>query len=102
MNRAVPYKNILLESLKNPVQAAAYLKSVAEDGDIYFLLKALRNVVEAQGGFTKLARKTKLNRGHLYKALSKRGNPEITTLESILNVFGLQIGFLPLQHRKDA
>ncbi len=93
MKRAVPYHNDLMKALSNSTEAAAYLNAVAEDQDIKFLLKALRNVVEAQGGITKLSKKTKLSRTQLYRTLSVDGNPEITTLDAILKVYNIRIGF---------
>ncbi len=87
-----------MRHLANPAEAAAYLNSVAEDGDIRGLLKALRNVVGAQGGIGKLAKRTNLSRTTLYKTLSSTGNPEINTLDTILSVYGIRIGFFPITH----
>ena len=75
------------------------LNSVAEEGDLKYLLKALRNVVEAQGGFTKLARKVRMSRPSLYKTLSEQGNPEVSTLETILKAYGIRIGFFAEEDR---
>ena len=88
-----------MEALASPVEAAAYLNSVAEDGKIEYLLKALRNVVEAQGGVGALAKKTKLSRTTLYKTLSATGNPEVATLDAILAVYGIRIGFFAVATR---
>ena len=49
MKRTVRYHDYLIKTLKEPAEAAEYLSAVAEDGDIKFILKALRNIVEAQG-----------------------------------------------------
>lgn len=93
MITTIRHHDYLMEVLANPVEAAAYLNSVAEDGEIEYLLKALRNVVEAQGGVGALAKKTKLSRTTLYKTLSATGNPEVATLAAILAVYGIRIGF---------
>ena len=100
MNRTVRHHDVLMKYLARPREAAAYLSVVAEDGDLKFLLKALRNVVEAQGGIGKLAKKTKLSRTTLYKTLSEDGNPEIGTLEIILRAYRIRIGFFPEQTRR--
>ena len=89
----VSHHKYLINHLADPVEAAAYLNSVAEDGEIQPLLKALRNVVEAQGGIGELAKKTKLSRTTLYKTLSSKGNPAISTLNSILAVYGIRMKF---------
>lgn len=93
MNRTVSHRDFLMKHLAGPAEAAAYLNSIAEDGELKDLLKALRNVVKAQGGVGELARKTKLSRTTLYKTLSSAGNPEVATLDAILAVYGIRIGF---------
>ena len=67
------YKADLLEQLKDPEFAAAYLAEVLESGDNAAFLIALRDVVEAGGGVSSLAQQARLQRQSLYKALSKRG-----------------------------
>lgn len=93
MNRTVSHHGYLMKHLTGPAEASAYLNAVAEDGDIKSLLKAVRNVVEAQGGVGALAKKTKLSRTTLYKTLSETGNPEMGTLGAILAVYGIRLGF---------
>jgi probable addiction module antidote protein len=108
MITTAPYHDSLIEHLAaNPKEAVAYLNAVAEDGEIKYLLKALRNVVEAQGGVGALAKKTKLSRTTLYKTLSATGNPEVATLDAILAVYGIRIGFFTVApsragHRQNA
>ncbi|MBI3552299.1 MAG: transcriptional regulator [Elusimicrobia bacterium] len=96
MITTVSHHEWMMEGLADPVEAAAYLNACAEDRDLKFLLKALRDVVEAQGGIGVLAKKTKLSRTTLYKTLSLNGNPEVGTLDAILAVYGIRIGFFPV------
>lgn len=83
------FNDYLIESLKNPREAKAYLNVALEefeqDRDMEAFLLALRDVAEAQGGLSCLARRTRLNRQNLYRALSDRGNPRLDTLSVILN-----------------
>lgn len=44
---------------------------------------------EARGGMKRLAAKTRLGRESMYKALSKNGNPQFSTLDKILRGMGL-------------
>jgi len=87
--KSLSYKTFVKGELKNPKLAAAYLNSVLEDGDDTLFLKALKDVAEAMGGLSYLARKTNLNRANLYKIFSGEGNPEYQTLLNILKVLGL-------------
>lgn len=89
--RTASYQDYLIESLKDCRRAAAYLDAALEENDPELFLLALRNVAEAQGGLLKTSKKTKLNRANLYRMLSKKGNPELFSLESLLEAFGLRL-----------
>ena len=89
--RSASYHKYLIGELKNPENAAGYLTASLELGEPDVFLLALRNVAEAQGGLLKISRKTKLNRANLYRMLSKKGNPELITLELLLKSFGLRL-----------
>ncbi len=97
MKRTKSFRNSLIKALKDPVEASEYLNAVLKEGDVNLLLAALRDVAEAQGGISKLSRQTKMNRANLYQMLSQHGNPRIHSVESVLKVFGLRIGVLPVQ-----
>lgn len=98
MSRTISHHEYLVKRLADREEAAAYLNAVAQDRNLKALLKALRNVVEAQGGVGLLAKKTKLSRTTLYKTLSETGNPEVGTLDTILGVYGIRIGFFAAAH----
>lgn len=93
------YKDDLLKQLKDPGFAAAYLADVLGSGDNAAFLIALRDVVEARGGVSSLAQQARLQRQSLYKALSKRGNPTLTTLQEVLKPLGLCISVTPKAKR---
>lgn len=86
------YREELLEQLRDPEEAAAYLTACFEESEEVFLL-GLRQVAEAHGGMNGLSKKTELNREYLYRMLSRRGNPKIRTLSAILEACGLTIQF---------
>jgi probable addiction module antidote protein len=73
------------------MEAAAYLDAALEAGDRPAFLLAIRNVIEALGGMTKIARNTGLNRENLYRVLSEQGNPELNSLEKLLKALGLRL-----------
>lgn len=89
------YEDWLIESLHDKKEAASYLQVALDeyqkDGDTEALLLALRHVAQAQGGITKLSRKTHLNRESLYKTLSGKGNPKLQTLGVLLKGLGFQL-----------
>src|SRR5690348_2451328 len=95
MKRTKSFHGSLIKALKDPVEASDYLNAVLKEGDVNLLLAALRDVAEAQGGLSHLARRTKLNRANLYQMLSHHGNPRIHSLENVLRIFGLKIGVFP-------
>ncbi|NJD38000.1 MAG: putative addiction module antidote protein [Geobacter sp.] len=89
------YQKDLIEALKDPAEAAAYLNVAIEEGDREAFLLALRNIAEANGGIKAVAEKSHLNRESLYRTLSRRGNPEIKTLFSLLPQMGLKLSVEP-------
>ena len=88
------FRDYLTKDLQNPVRAAIYLSVALDeyeaDGNQEAFLLALRTVVEARGGIGALARKTGLNRQHLYRALSGKGNPTWATMDAILSALGFR------------
>ena len=76
---------------KDPSHAAALLEAALETGDAGDFLAALRTVTEACGGVSKIAEETGLNREALYRTLSKRGNPQFSSLLPILQAAGLRL-----------
>jgi probable addiction module antidote protein len=85
------YQDSLIRRLSDPEEAAAYLDAALEAGDRPAFLLAIRNVIDARGGMTQMARQTGLNRENLYRVLSERGNPEINSLEKLLKGLGLRL-----------
>ncbi|MFA5975494.1 MAG: transcriptional regulator [Elusimicrobiota bacterium] len=90
MKPMINHRKFLLEDLKDPAEAAGYLNAVLETGHRDAFLSALRDVAAAQGGLSKLARQTKLHRQTIHRMLSKNGNPEIVSLEKVLEAMGLR------------
>ena len=90
--KTVSYKDGLLKRLADPEYAAGYLTECFSEGEAEFLL-GLRDVVEAHGGVGQLAKSAKLNRESLYRLLSKSGNPTLSSLNTILEVLGLELHF---------
>ena len=96
MKHMTAYETDLQEWLKTSANAAAYLNAVLEEGDKTAMLLALREVAQANGGMTAIAEKAHVKRESLYQMLSRRGNPELTSLFNILHGMGLTITIQPM------
>jgi probable addiction module antidote protein len=83
---------VIRELRQDPAFATEYLKAALEDGDDpAVLLIALRHVAEARGGVAKVAKAAGIERESLYRALSQRGNPRLSTLVAVAKAMGLKI-----------
>ncbi len=84
------YETGLKVSLMNPDEAAIYLDTALEENEQEIFLLALRDVAEARG-FSKVAQDTLLNRENLYRMLSSTGNPQLSSLITLLRSLGLRL-----------
>ena len=83
---------IVAELRKDPDFAAEYLKAALRDSDEpRVLLIALRHIAEARGGIAKVAKAAGVERESLYRALSTKGNPRLSTLVAVTNAIGLRL-----------
>ena len=82
----------------NPEFAAEYLRAALEEEDEpRVLLLALRRVAESRGGIAKLAKAAGVERESLYRALSAKGNPRLSTLVAVTKAMGLKLTVEPSQ-----
>jgi probable addiction module antidote protein len=88
-NKTRSYRDMLLNTLADPTEAAHYLNAAIEDSHESFL-KALKNVAQARQ-MARVARDAGVQRETLYRSLSDQGNPTLDTLSSILKAVGLKI-----------
>ena len=71
--------------------------AVNEDpGDGAVIRAVLKQIAWTQN-ISALARDTGLNRGNLYEALSKDGNPTLATLLKVTNALGLRLSLEPVE-----
>jgi probable addiction module antidote protein len=87
---SVKYETGLKESLLDPEEAAAYLNAALEEDDQEIFLLALRDIAEARG-FSRIAQESFLNRENLYRMLSATGNPQLSSLNTLLRTIGLRL-----------
>lgn len=88
----VPHDETIIRRLKkDPEFAAAYLNAALEDEAApRVLLIALRHVAQARG-IAKVAKAAGIERESLYRALSLRGNPRLSTLVAVTKAIGLRL-----------
>jgi probable addiction module antidote protein len=96
---AVSYHDYLIKTLKDPEEASGYLNAALEAGDKKAFLLALRNVIEARGGMTRAAKKSKIHRVSLYKMLSGNGNPGFLNILVLLQHAGIRLQAFPKKGR---
>ncbi len=96
MKPSVSYEQGLKEALADPVEAAAYLNAALADGSQEVFLMALRDVAKSRG-LSRLAREASLNRENLYRILSEQGNPQLSSLQTLLDKLGLRLSVEPKQ-----
>ena len=81
--------------LKTPEDIAAYLNAAVEEmgDDPRLLMKAFRNVAEARGGVSEVARQANVDRVALSRALSGKRNPRLDTLAKVSAACGVKLRF---------
>ncbi|MDQ0458332.1 addiction module antidote protein [Rhizobium paknamense] len=78
------------EFLDSPEAVAAYLEAALEDANSKSVAVALGNIARAKG-MTSVAAEAGITREALYKSLSERGDPKLSTLLSVLSALGLRL-----------
>ncbi|MGA9392097.1 MAG: addiction module antidote protein [Candidatus Sulfotelmatobacter sp.] len=80
------------ELREDPKFAVEYLKVALQDTEEPgVLLIALRRIAEARGGIAKVAKAAGIERESLYRALSAKGNPRLSTLVAVTKAVGLKL-----------
>lgn len=81
---------------EDPAFALDVINSILEDGDQAELLIVLRQMAQAFGGVQAMAEQAHLNPTQLYRTLSPKGNPALSSLSAILKAMGLRLAVQPL------
>ena len=82
----------VVDHLHSDEEMSLYLEACFEEdpGDGSLIRAALGDIARARG-MAQLARDTGLSREGLYKALSKDGNPEFSTVVKVIHALGLKL-----------
>lgn len=95
MKPTISYDADLFRRLKSPKYAVGYLNACLEDADEGVFLLAVRDVARVHGGLRQLAKKAGLNREHLFRMLSKSGNPRLHSLRQLIDALGFKLVLKP-------
>lgn len=89
------HSDFVAETLQDPKEVEAYLNAALDDAfeqnELRLFLMALRDVATARDMKT-VAAQANLNRESLYRSLSEKGNPELSSLCAVLKTVGLKLG----------
>lgn len=80
----------------DPALALDVINSILAEGDQPELLTVLRQLAQAFGGVQMVAEQAQLNPTQLYRTLSPKGNPALSSLMAILKAMGLRLAVQPL------
>lgn len=94
------FKEYILSKLKDPKEAREYLREAfdrsLEDGNGQVFQLALRDVAEAHGGISWLAKKSGMPRESVYRVVSKDRDPKFGSILKVSKPFG----FNPFERRQ--
>ncbi|MHB1124327.1 MAG: helix-turn-helix domain-containing transcriptional regulator [Ramlibacter sp.] len=92
-----PHDDAMAELYRaDPAFALEVINGILEDGDQAELLIVLRQMAQAFGGVQAVAEQAHLNPTQLYRTLSPKGNPALSSLSAILKAMGLRLAVQPL------
>lgn len=83
------------EYIKTEEDVILHLEAAFEDGDPAVISDMIGAVARSQG-MAEVAVKTGLSRESLYRALSPKGNPKLSTLVEVLAALGMRLSVVPL------
>lgn len=87
--------NYLKDQFKDEENVKEYINSALEqyfeDHNKELFLASLKEVIQAKGGVTEFARNTDINRQHIYRMLSDKGNPSFDNIGTLLIALGLKL-----------
>ena len=96
MPKTVPFD--AADYLKTATARAEYLTAALETNDPSFIRDAV-GVVARSVGMSKVAREAGVTREGLYKALGASGNPEFSTVISLLPALQIKLSARPVRAR---
>jgi len=92
MPKSISYHTELIESLKEPSEAAVYLEVVLKEGDPKMIKKAISNVIEAREKLNWVSDNVYQHLAIFERKLKETGEIEFNLLRTLLESLGLKVG----------
>ena len=103
MPRKVKYENVLIERLKNPDEAVAYLNAAlvefSEDGCQDAFALSIYYLAKANGNISRLAEDAGVCRKNMYKIFNNQQEPKFSTINKIMNALGYEFKVHPISEK---
>lgn len=100
MRKMRTWRECLIEDLADREEAIHYLQAILDDyyslGQTLIVREALKTVVEAQGGISKLTQHTDIAPQTLETVLSNTDTPLIDAIGVVLKALGYQLSIQPI------
>ena len=93
------FESDLMEKLRDPEFASAYIMSAIVDNDMNFLPVALGDIAKAHG-ISKLAEESGIHRRTLYKVFDKKGHPSFDLVTQIMDSLGMELQVRPKKSKR--
>lgn len=90
MPKGSNFDDFLMEQLREPGFAAAYIEAAMEDFDVEYFNEVIKDVVKAYG-VSHVAEQTGIARQAIYQMISSEGNPTLKSITAILDTLGLTL-----------
>ncbi len=98
------FDEYLQKKLKDKNRAIGFLRAALEDylvcGNREVFVGCLKSVIKAQGGITKLSKRTGLSRQALYKIIEPDSKTGFETMSTLFSGLGFYLSLEPIEKRK--
>ena len=89
------FDKYLEEQFQDKHESTAFINAALdqyfEDHNKELFLATLKEAIKLHGGITEISKQTHINRQHLYRMLSNKGNPSFDNIGSLLTALGLKL-----------
>ena len=96
MTKSKSYHSFLIESLRDPLEASAYIDAVLEEADSQHIMLALKNVVEAQRQVNGVR---DLSWERIDRILAQSEPPSLVDFAKLLHDLGLRLSVVSEEER---